>query len=63
MDAAVHEDAEQYEEFDLQPGMNSCGLSLECGNIETMEDLPVAATGNWFSRWLDIPFHKVVYAL
>ena len=62
LDVAVHEDAEQYKELDLQPGMNPCGLSLECGNIETMEDLLVAATGNWFSRRLDIPFHEVVYA-
>jgi hypothetical protein len=62
LDAAVHEEAEQYKELDLQPGMNPCGLSLECGNIETMEDLLVAATGNWFSRRLDIPFHEVVYA-
>ena len=62
LDAAVHKAAAQYKELDIQPGMNPCGLSLDCGNIETMEDLLVAATGNWFSRRLDMPFHEVVYA-
>jgi hypothetical protein len=62
LNAAVHVDAEKYNELDLQPGMNPSGLSLECGNIETMEDLLVAATAHWFSGRLGRQFHEVVYA-
>ena len=62
LDAAVHKDAERFRELDLEPGMNPSGVSLECGNPETMEDLLVAATAHWFATRLKKKFHEVIYA-
>jgi hypothetical protein len=59
---AVHKDAERSRELDLEPGMNPSGMPLECGNLETMEDLLVAAKAHWFSGRLKKQFHEVVYA-
>jgi|GEM_PF-5801721 len=42
--------------------MNPSGGTPECGNKEALEDLFVAATAHWFTRQMQLPFERVVYA-